>query len=220
MEALADGLYGLPLEEFTRGRDEVARELRREGRREEADAVKALRKPSAAAASVNRLVREHRREVEAFLAAARRLRDAQFGGKGDVESATADERQTLAELVRLGGERVRGSLQAAAVDEGAASELLAARLVQELEPQGFGTLLAHVQPRQRGATREVAGARRRAERELKERVREAEAAVRSAEAAEKRARRDWQQAQDDLEAARRDLEQARSGLPPAADRAR
>ena len=38
-----DGLYALPLEEFTAARNELARRLRREGRREQADEVAALR---------------------------------------------------------------------------------------------------------------------------------------------------------------------------------
>ena len=65
-----DRLYGLPLAEFTGARNAAASELRKAGRREAADQVKALRKPTAAAAAVNRLVREHRSEVEQFLRAA------------------------------------------------------------------------------------------------------------------------------------------------------
>src|SRR2546421_685211 len=75
-DEIIDGLYGLPLGEFTRARNEAAGELRRAGRREEAEQVKALRKPTVAAAAVNLLVREHRREVEEFLGAAATLRDA------------------------------------------------------------------------------------------------------------------------------------------------
>ena len=41
---------------------------------------------------------------------------------------------------------MRASLQAAAVDDEIARELLAARLVREPEPAGFGTLLAHADP--------------------------------------------------------------------------
>ena len=44
---------------------------------------------------MNRLVRERRREVEAFLLAAAILRDAQFAGKGDLQAATKDEREAL-----------------------------------------------------------------------------------------------------------------------------
>jgi hypothetical protein len=141
-----DKLYGLPLAEFTQARDKAARELRKAGRREEADRVKALRKPTVAAGAVNRLVREHRDDVEGFLRAAAALRDAQFSGKAELAAARKKEREALAGLTRTGGEAVRQSLLAAAVDDDAARQLLEARLDRELEPRGFGTLLAYAPP--------------------------------------------------------------------------
>src|SRR5207253_4366889 len=97
-DEIADQLYALPIEEFTSARNDAATELRKAGRRDEADEVKALRKPTAAAAAVNRLVREHHDEVEEYLAAAAALRDAQFAGKGDVGPAGKHERETLDRL--------------------------------------------------------------------------------------------------------------------------
>jgi hypothetical protein len=146
VEEIADRLYGLPPAEFIKARNEAAGVLRKAGQREAADQVKALAKPTAAAAAVNRLVREHRGEVERFLRAAAALRDAQFAGKGDPAAATQQERQELDALAATGGETVRQTLLAAAADEGAARQLLEARLVRELELQGFGTLLAHADP--------------------------------------------------------------------------
>ena len=105
--------------------------------------MKALRKPSVAAAAVNRLVREHRAEVEQFLRAAAALRDAQFSGKGDLAASAKREQEELQRLTGSGGEVVRQTLLAAAVDDDAARQLLEARLEQEPEPRGFGTLLAH-----------------------------------------------------------------------------
>ena len=101
----------------------------------------ALRKPTAAAAAVNRLVREQAADVDAFLAAAAALRDAQLKETGDLESATERERELLEGLVRSGGDHVRQSLRAAAVDEEAARQLRQGRLESALEPRGFGTLL-------------------------------------------------------------------------------
>ncbi len=49
----ADDLYGLPLEEFTAARDALAKRLRGEKRREDADAVKALKRPSVAAGAIS-----------------------------------------------------------------------------------------------------------------------------------------------------------------------
>ena len=146
VDETADRLYALPPEEFTQARNQAERELRKAGEREQADHVKALRKPTAAAGAVNQLVREHRLEVDAFLAAAAALRDAQFAGKGNIASAAIAQGDALENLVSLGGESVRSTLQAAAVDDNTARDLLAARLVREPEPAGFGTLLAHSEP--------------------------------------------------------------------------
>ena len=145
-DEIADQLYALPIEEFTQARNDAATELRKAGRRDEAEEVKALRKPTAVAGAVNRLVREHRDQVEEYLTAAAELRDAQVAGKGDVAAATKRERETLDRLLRLASGEVRQTLQAAAVDDEAAEELRRGRLERELEPRGFGTLLSHAKP--------------------------------------------------------------------------
>ena len=145
-DEIADQLYALPIEEFTQARNDAATELRKAGRRDEAEEVKALRKPTALAGAVNRLVREHRDQVEEYLTAAAELRDAQVAGKGDVAAATKRERETLDRLLRLASGEVRQTLQAAAVDDEAAEELRRGRLERELEPRGFGTLLSHARP--------------------------------------------------------------------------
>ena len=71
-----DGLYGLPLDEFTQARNELARSLRKDGRREEAAEVAGLRKPTPPAWVVNQLVRERRSEVRHSSTALRRSRRA------------------------------------------------------------------------------------------------------------------------------------------------
>ena len=214
IDEIADRLYGLPLESFTRERDEAARALRAEGRRDEAAEVKALRKPTAAAATVNRLVRERRPDVDRFLEANVALRDAQLSGTGDLEAATARQREALEQLVRAAGEPVRQSLTAAAVDDEAASELLEGRLVRELEPRGFGTLLAHTQaslgPR---ATAEPTAASRKAaadaERRAREQLRKAEADLAAAVAEERAAERELARTRRAVEAAQAAVERAR-----------
>jgi hypothetical protein len=207
-DEIADRLYGLPLEEFTQARNEAAAELRKAGEREAADEVKALRKPTAAAAAVNRLVREHRREVQDFLAVAAKLRDAQFAGKGDLAAATKRERDALARLTRAGGPAVRQSLEAAAVDDDAAQELLEGRLVQELEPRGFGTLLAHGTPRPRAAAKPA----KPDDRVKRERLRAAKEELAAARAEERQARRRHEHAQKEVERAEAAVEQAERAL--------
>jgi hypothetical protein len=235
---IIDRLYGLPLGEFTPARNEAARELRKAGDRQAAERVKALRKPTAAAGAVNRLVREHRGEVEQFLRTSAVLRDAQFSGKGDLAAATRHEQAALAGLIRLGGEAVRQTLLAAAVDDDAAQQLLEARLERELEPRGFGTLLAHAPPVARRppaaataptkpagptapqTTPAPAGRTKSSPPESKKpddgaarlRLREAKSSLSAAEAEEQQAQRHWDQTQAELEKARAAVEKAQRDL--------
>jgi hypothetical protein len=142
----ADDLYGLPLEEFTAARDALAKRLRGEKRREDADAVKALKRPSVAAGAINRAVREH--GAEELLAAGEELRAAHgalLDGSGDaaaVRAASERERSAVRDLakVALGDdatpateEKVRATLHAASVDDDVRSLLEAGRLEREAE---------------------------------------------------------------------------------------
>ena len=96
-----DELYGLPLDEFTKERDALARRLRSDGRREEAAEVAELRKPVLAAWLVNRLARERRDDVRELVAAAEAIR------KGEAD-AHDRFRRTADELVRAARELVAG----------------------------------------------------------------------------------------------------------------
>ena len=218
VDEIADRLYGLPLEEFTQARNRAERELRKAGEREQADRVKALRKPSAAAGAVNRLVRTHRAEVEAFLAAAARLRDAQFAGKGDLDSSAQTERAALDELVALGDESVRPTLEAAAVDDDVARDLLAAQLVREPEPAGFGTLLAYAEPPKPGSGTKTTRSRKAPTRArpdesvARSRLQDARKILRAAEAEEQQARHRWTQAKREVEKAQAAVEKTQRDL--------
>src|SRR4051794_41906203 len=80
----ADDLYGRPLGEFTAARDALAKRLRGEKRREDADFVKGLRRPSVAAGAINLAVR--RPGADEGLAAGEGLPAAPaapLGGAGD-----------------------------------------------------------------------------------------------------------------------------------------
>jgi hypothetical protein len=220
VDEITDRLYALPPHEFTRARNEAERELRKAGEREQADQVRTLRKPTPAAGAVNRLVRSQRDQVEAFLEAAASLRDAQVGGKGDLAAAVQAERVALDRLVAVGGESVRATLQAAAVDDDIARDLLQARLVREPEPAGFGTLLAHVQPAPPAKT-PVAGkgtakpTARRAEVDdgaARARLHEAKAMLGAAAAEERQAQRRWAETQRELEKAQAAVDKAQLEL--------
>lgn len=218
VDEIADRLYALRIEEFTQARNQAERELRKAGEREQADQVKALRKPTAAAGAVNRLVRDHRPEVDAFLAAAAILRDAQFAGKGDIASAGNAQREALEKLVSLGGESVRATLQVAAVDDNIARDLLAARLVQEPEPAGFGTLLAHSDPKASAPTRAARGKpgtpapAKPDDSAARAQLQEAKKALAAARTEEQQAQRLWAEAQRDREKAEAVVEKAQRKL--------
>ena len=142
----ADELYGLPLEEFTAARDALAKRLRGEKRREDADAVKALKRPSVAAGAINLAVREH--GADELLAAGEELREAHgalLDGSGDaaaVREATARERDAVREFAQLAlgddasaatEEKVRATLHAASVDDEVREALVAGRLERDAE---------------------------------------------------------------------------------------
>jgi hypothetical protein len=213
-DEIIDHLYDLPPEEFTSARNDAERTLRKEGKRAEAARVKELRKPTAAAAAVNRLVRQHRKDVERFLAAADALRQAQLAGKGDLATATQHERDALSRLVRAGGEHVRQSLQAAAVDKEAAGRLLEARLQQELEPGGFGSLLTGA-PRPRSQPRKQPKPPvppKQNNRAARAKLREAREALTESRARERSAHKDWKRAEADVKKAEAAVARAEESL--------
>ena len=156
VERAADELYGLPPEEFTRARDERAKQLRKEGDREAADAVKALRKPTVAASAVNRLSRNRPKDVDRLLAAGGKLQAAQEdllagGDRSAFQRAAARERELVSELAAEAGpgleEKVAATLHAAALDADVAEQVRAGRLVKEREAVGgFGALDAPLRP--------------------------------------------------------------------------
>jgi hypothetical protein len=152
LEKEIDRLYGLPVEEFTAARNDLAKRLRAEGERAAPARVKELRKPTVAAGMVNRLARAERMNMRALLTAGERLRRAQAklltgGSPKAVHKAADDERNALSAL--LGAARREGAtepvlrkveqtLRAAAIDEDARELIKEGRLTEDLQPAGFG----------------------------------------------------------------------------------
>jgi hypothetical protein len=152
-DEIADELYGAPFDEFIARRDAAARDLRREKRREEADAVKALRKPALSAWAVDQLVRRDRDLVDGLLAAGAALRQARGGDA--LRDATHDERDAVEDLVahassllRDAGHPVtdktvgelRDTLHAVALDDEARALIERGRLVEPRRAVGLGGL--------------------------------------------------------------------------------
>jgi hypothetical protein len=163
----ADDLYGLPLDAFVAERDALAKRLRADKKRDEADAVKALRKPSVAAWGVNQAVRSQPKAARALWKAGDALIAAQddlLAGKGDaaaLRAATEGERDAVDALMDaarglLTGEgrdlgeatleRVRDTLHAAAIDPEARDDVAAGRADRERSHAGLGAFGGAVAP--------------------------------------------------------------------------
>ncbi|HEX3605422.1 MAG TPA: hypothetical protein VH134_05835 [Candidatus Dormibacteraeota bacterium] len=150
-----DELYHGPLDDFVRGRTELARTLRRDGDREAAAVVAKLRRPVLGAWVVDQLASGDAELVRDLLAATADARDAQRAGSGEaVRAASARVRELLDEIAvraraileRSGHavtdatvRRAQTTAQAAAL--GGAAErtaLLRGTLDRDLDPPGFG----------------------------------------------------------------------------------
>jgi hypothetical protein len=96
---IADGLYALPLAEFTPARDARAKELKGT---DLAAPVKALKKPSLAAWIVNLLVRRDADQVTQVLDLGAALREAAAGMQGEELRALTRQRRQLTAAVTSG----------------------------------------------------------------------------------------------------------------------
>lgn len=201
-----DALYALPLEEFTKARNDLAGRLRRAHQAEAAAEVRGLRKPTVVAWTANQLARTETELVRRLTEAGAELRDVQqraLAGEADaaaVSEATGSERDAVRALVVAGrsllGERANPglldrltqTLRAAAIDERAGPLLAAGRLTEELQAVGFGPLEV-VEPKRpdadevRRAAREHVNQLRAEARRLTAEAREAEDAAVEAERA-------------------------------------
>jgi hypothetical protein len=132
-EAKAE-LYGVPNESFVAERDAMVKALRQQKDRDLANEVKALRKPSAVAAEVNRIVRADVDGVELILQAAELLRAAQSGALGDADVAGLQQQyraaiQAMAQNADGYRVEVRAALEAATIDVDSNDALRAGTLV-------------------------------------------------------------------------------------------
>ena len=170
LDELADELYGLPLAEFTAARNARAKRAREEGDRNLAEQIKDLEKPTVAGWLVNRLAREDPDELAPLRDLGARLREATTKLRGDdLRTLTRQRHQLVGALVaqarRLGAdegqqvsEQVARALErtfdAALADADAAEHVLAGRLTDALQPEGFvlgGTAPARAEkPKPRG----------------------------------------------------------------------
>jgi hypothetical protein len=229
-----DELYGLPLDEWTRARNDLATRLKKAHQTEQAEQVRSLRKPSVVAWAVNQLARREPKRVEALLRAGERLRAAQeqaLRGKAaasDVNAAARAERDAVRDLVAAARDvleeaghaaspatldRVSQTLRTGAVDERGRELLTRGRFDEELKGVGFGTLTA-VEPAARPRTDDLKAARERV-KELRAEARRLAAEAREAETEAMRLERDAERAREHAQAKREEADAAATKLADA-----
>jgi len=236
-----DGLYGLPLDEFTAARNELAKRLRREGDAEGAERARGLAKPSVAAWAVNQLARRRPERLRELLGAADDLRAAHeraLAGEGSEELRSAaqrerelvstlrrDARELLVEAGRSPSdaalERVATTLSSAALDPSARPLLEGGRLSDEVAATGFDAFAGLAvaagtpsRPRERPSREDAAAGRRRAAAE-KKRVAELRTRAGSLEKQAQRAERAAERAASEAERAAGEAARARAAAEEA-----
>jgi succinate dehydrogenase/fumarate reductase flavoprotein subunit len=155
-----DRLYSLPLEEFTRERDELAKRLRNDGDTDAAAAVKGLKKPSVAAWAVNQVQRDRPDEVRELIEVTEELHRvyaklSSAGARERLEEAAEIQRRLIQSLVRCANQlleagghtasdetltKVADTLRAAALDEEVREQVGHGRVVKERRAAGLGPL--------------------------------------------------------------------------------
>jgi hypothetical protein len=148
----ADALYDLEPSAFTAARNALAKQLRADGRREDAAAVAGLRRPSLVAWALNQVARRRPDEVAAAVDSAATVATAQQellagGAASGLREAIAAHRRATAAVVGAAAERageghrdaLTATLDAALADPGLTERLRAGTLAETLEaPAGFG----------------------------------------------------------------------------------
>ena len=153
-----DELYTLPPSEFTAARNAMVKSLRAEKRRDDAEAVKSLKRPNVPAWALNQVARSSPQAVQEVLDAGAAVAAAQrraLSGVRDagLREASQQRREAIDAVFRLAAEVLRdagaapqshrmaiaATLEAASVDAQAAAVVTAGRLTTDLPaPSGFG----------------------------------------------------------------------------------
>jgi hypothetical protein len=231
----SERLLAVAPDRFVAERKELAKQLRGEGRADDARAVEAVKKPSAVVLAVNRSARDRPKAAEEAAAAAERVRGAQVAGDvvafrsatGDLDSALdlladvafaqlSPPGKTVSDAMRR---RVHDLLRSAVADDEARALLARGALQDEVEAPGFspfaGMAFAATEPK--GAPKRPRTSERR-EAEKRERVaalrdelRNAETELKTATKAARDAERARARAEDAVESARKKLDRAEKG---------
>jgi hypothetical protein len=228
-----DELYSEHPNGFVAGRNALAKELRAAGEREEAERVKKLRRPSAAAWLVNRAALTSPKQLEEFAEASQALEEAQARAlEGEDDGAAAwraaaeREREAAAAVVEAArsaaeeaghkaGQRalelVDETLRAAAADPDLRERVLRGRVEREQSAATLGTpTIASLPDVDRGAAkrREAARSRREATQARRE-LERLEGELADAQAHQERMQAQFDQTTETLKQAKEKLADAK-----------
>ena len=150
-------LYGVRPEGFVAARNELARALRKQGRRDDAADVAKLRRPSVSAWALNQVARDAPQLVTTLLDEGRRMRDAmqravqgdavdvrpaQHSARRAVDTVVAEARRRLEQVGQSDNEqtvlRLNNTLRATSLDESLAERLRNGQLDADVVLSGFG----------------------------------------------------------------------------------
>ena len=164
LDEIVRELYVLPPDDFVTARNELVRQARAAGRRDVAEQLHQLRRPTRSAWLVNLLARDPE-GMQRLSGLGRRLRDAQTGlSRTEMRQLAEQRRQLITDLLQRARayaaeadfrltptvlSEVEATLQAALVDLAGAMTIRNGRLVRPLSHIGFG-------PRPRAAVRRIA----------------------------------------------------------------
>jgi len=209
-----DRLYGADLDEFVKERAAAVKELRSEGRRDDAAVVAKLAKPSVAAWIVNRVAHDEPGLMNDLLDAGARVRDVQLGAGSADDLRTAAEQQeaALRAVMRKAEkaaaargsstpatlEKVRETLRAGALDADLAEQVRRGVLVREQRAVGFPLGVSVPAERRRPAVAKRVPKERRPAAKPKPRDEVAAKRVQRATGAAEAAWDDLASAEDDL----------------------
>jgi hypothetical protein len=183
-----DELYGEHPDGFVAARNQLAKDLRAAGDRDEADRIKKLRRPTAAAWLINRAALESPAALKQFADASRQLEEAQRqalegdeAGADQWRTAAARERDAIAAVLEQAERAARDAghppservlelagqtLRAATADPELRERALSGRLERERSGATLGTPAAAGPPRRRDRTSAKRQERAQARRDL------------------------------------------------------
>lgn len=154
LASFIDRLYAAPLDAFTATRKALVAELRGLGAGEEAKLLSAVRKPSRSAWALDKLARDHPADLQRFLAATERVREAQALAVRQLDPAALREavrvfKANIAEIVALAARELGqagGATPALERAIGATLQALPFATREEIDALTRGTLGRDLEP--------------------------------------------------------------------------